>query len=1348
MVSGAPKSAHGPFPTNEMRRSDGAFVSIGVFAIVFAIEAAAKSPAVDCSCGYYDAAARVLWTESIITYFNETTTLPIPSFIAESYSHKIEKGWNTQFRTGADVSNIRFTNHTSAPSSLQSLELEVSPYRSDHLVVGSSLRTSRRDIQYGSFHFLLRSPGKSAGGGGSVLSAAVEYNSSQSISTNLQNTDMPSTASITTLAGEEPPDTSLISYKSINNGSFGNNTLSLWDYTEHRLEWTPAGVNFIIGNSLARSISRDEKESLLSIPAHLYLRHWSNGLATGSQGPPTRPSVANVGWVRMFFNSSLMTDDDHAKFDDRCRTSVACLVTDMTLRGSSIYSEESEKEWKQAPGNTPRRVTTIWLAVSCISLTACLLVRPIWIRVHERLFPARELEMTLEARRESVHTSSPNLQSTAGLGIDVIPPSKTVDSSIDTATLVETNQSTPSAASFKRSRPSSTSPKRESGQTFRRRSTYPRDGLSSEDESHAEGQKDPNQKPLRELLAPEVISAKPRNRISTIDNIQLSELGTGGQEKQESKSSPSDKEATSRDWRVSWHNIGWGDTKKSTQPMPWSKSPIAPETEALDSPTKKTTFNKNLTEAILSLPEDRHRINHLAGLVVVSCVIVTAINFNLTFVYGDLMPDRFIHYHSEEVARKTIVSFLLNPIWIGPFLLTSARFLITSYLHTGNLLAVAERLVKRIFRLMLPLTAMVMFEYFFIDCSATKWLEYLPSITWSTWPFIRGYSNFGNFMSEVLELVYLIPNTSPVISFNFCTNVLWSIPVQLQGSWTTLLAAIVIREIKAPWKRFCFYAFCIVNHWYALSWGSYFYFGILLTDLDLTYQWQPYLRGRPLFYYAVLLLAVCSAIAGPSLDLLTQRTEIDYAAYEYGIHPNLTSGLPISESGQVTSPMYFFPRLNGLVFTVGLQAAVELSPFIQKLFSPKLLMLIFPHIYTIYLFHGFIFWTFGSWLCAFLAIRGLSYWTNILVVALCSYAVLALSAPLVTPVLDSLGKSVTMDVWREAHEEPAPRHPTLYPFPRGLLLDREEVSWERKPSKDIIADQQEHRVSRLISRVRQPSKDLRSSWYDQGPSVEMNADSAERRASRMIPPDRNPSRALRTSLYEQGPAPDEITDPAERRVFRIFPRDRNPSNAVRASWYEQGPTPDEGMNPLEGRVSRAIPRDRKPSKDLRGSWYEQTPPPDESMDPMERRASRTRPRDLRRSWLDRKSSADPRASWREGEPSDRGKASPDLRRSMYDRKSPVDPRTPLRESEPSDQGKTSPNLRRPLFDRKDSVDPRRCGYEGEPSNRTSWPLSGSSSEDSSSMHGGSTPPGNRSSWHERKASKTGRLDHVEEEEED
>ena len=1151
-----------------MRCSRRASVLFVTTTVAIRSDATANRKSESCSCGYYDATAGVLWTESIIVYFNETTATPARDFIEETYTHKYEKGWNTQFRTGADVSNIKLSNSTSSSGSPRSLELYVSPYTSDHLVVGSSVRTSRQDIQYGSFTSFLQSPGKHAGGGGSVLSFSLEYSSSQSASINLQNTDMPNTASISTLINEESEESSLPSYENATDGKSGHGPLPSWDYKEYRIDWMKSEVNFFIGGMLVRSVSRSKDDKLLSVPSPLHLRHWSNGLTRGSQGPPTQSTVANIGWVRLFFNSSLMAENEHANFDSRCRTYLACPTTDMMLRGSSSYSEESTKEWKQIPENRPRRTVAIWLAVACISLTTLLLLSPLWTRIRERLHLAKENDMTPEARRESMCPPHSRAASAVGLGIELTTRSKTTESSIGSFTLVETTRSSPTAASFNPSRSSTTGEKHENSRTFRRRSAYLVDTPPSEDEWHVEGETHSEQKALSDPLSSKVSSAvKGPNLFTSSDRVDLTDSSMDIRKEQELKSSPIKDAIMSKNWRISWHNVGWKDGGQTAHSTPLTTSPTAPETAAPDSPKKEPDVTTNITGAFPSLMEGQQRVAYLAGLLVVSCLLVTAINFNLTYIYGDLVPDRFTHFHSEDVARKTIAPFLLNQIWIGPFLLTSARFLTTNYMRTGDLLAIAEKTVKRTFRLMLPATAMVMLEYFFIECGATKWLEYLPSITWSTWPFIKSYSNFAEFLSEVLELIFLIPNAAPLITFNYCTHVLWTMPVQLQGSWTALLAIIIVREIKNPWKRFGFYAFCIGNHWYALSWGSYFYFGVMITDLSISYKWQPYLHARPLMYYPLLLLCISFVFAGPTLDLFTQRNEVDYAAYEYSIHSNVTTGLPISESSRAVSPVYFVPRLNGLVFAVGLQAAVELSPAIQKMFSFKLLMLIFPHIFTIYLLHGFIFWTFGPWLCIFLAVRGLSYSSNILIVALCCYSVLALTTPVVTLVLDCLGKSITTDIWRQAREEPAPRHPTLYPFPKDLFLNRYEISWKRKTSDDDRVAEQEHKVSRAIPRDRKPSKDVRS-WYEGTPA----------------------SSSPNTSSHERQPSGSSNVNSRGERVLKAIPRDRKPSKDLRTSWYENqlpSASPRSSWYETESSTARrALTQDQEPSVDPRTSWHE------------------------------------------------------------------------------------------------------------------------------------------------------------------
>jgi len=185
-----------------------------------------------------------------------------------------------------------------------------------------------------------------------------------------------------------------------------------------------------------------------------------------------------------------------------------------------------------------------------------------------------------------------------------------------------------------------------------------------------------------------------------------------------------------------------------------------------------------------------------------SALFVTAIHFTLTFVSGIVNPEAFTHYRSETVAKPSreeqSPALCSTSPGLGHLLMTSIRFLISDYLCTGDRLSVADMSVRRTFRLIVPVTAVVLLEYFFVDTRAVKWLEYLPSITWSTWPFAVKLTDLGKFPTEIFELAFLIPNAVPRITNNFCSGVLWTIPVQLRESCVALLAVVVTREIRTP----------------------------------------------------------------------------------------------------------------------------------------------------------------------------------------------------------------------------------------------------------------------------------------------------------------------------------------------------------------------------------------------------------------------------------------------------------------------------------------------------------------------------------------------------------------------
>jgi hypothetical protein len=998
-------------------------LKIPSYSLIFGTIAAASTISVptstNCACGYYEPSTKELFTESTIVYFNETDVLP-SDLIIQSYENRYEKGWNTQYRTGSASRNVNIGNASSTLSETlpQALELYCDVTTPEHLVMGGGVYTSRQDIFFGSFRTMFRPTQQWLGG--SALSMMLNFNETESWQVDQINPNNPKNAWVSMISHSQFPDRSL----GVNISDLTSNTTSFWNYTEFRVDWSRDELRYYVGGKLFRSVTRSQDSLLPQTPGAVFLKHWSTGNFFSTQGPPASRSMANIAWVRMFFNSSLTTDKDHMDFSSRCQISDACSIDNMQLRGSSAYPPEALLKWKQdipVPGiKLPAKVIAITSILISMALFAYNLLRRMnWNNM-------KPINMT-----EKKSMTKPQHNTPYEPSIDLVQDRMSWKQSCTTSGIYEyvaSPNSTPQMIPMNRTHPSST--KDFSFHTGASLSAVPssinltdpgtqRDLGNGKYEQRNQRQ-DPafmesfNANAIHATEAFVVVDsvANERHGRHMSDDSALSDVITS-----------SSYHFTPPSTVPSLHSLSSSPEKKADQ--------IAVTVEPVEFIDAKPSGTKGATAPA-------KRVDYLAGLVALSSLFVTAIHFCLTFSAAAINPDAYVHNDSEIWARKTVTSYFLNLNWIGPFLMTSTRFLVSNYLRTGDLRNVAEKTVQRPFRLLIPIAAIAMLEYFLMDSGATAWLEYLPSVTWSTWPFTTVPSNFGNFVSEILQLAYLIPNAAPQITFNYCTGVLWTIPVQLQGSWVTLLGTIMIREVKTPWKRFAFYTWCVLIHWYALSWGTYFYLGIMLTDLDLTYQWKNYLYTNAFAYYPLVSICMVLSALGLGIDLLTQHTGVNYAQYEYGIHPDITTGLSIMSTPIFSYPQYYIPKLNGLVFSVAFQALVEISPWAQKALSFKALCWVFPHIFTIYLIHGFIFWSIGSMLCIYLSVHNIPYSLNIFIVAVVTYGVLALSLPLLTPIVETLGKNVTKNIWQYAWEKPAPRRATLYPFPRGILEARKD----------------------------------------------------------------------------------------------------------------------------------------------------------------------------------------------------------------------------------------------------------------------------------------------------------------------
>ncbi|KAF2845162.1 glycoside hydrolase family 16 protein [Plenodomus tracheiphilus IPT5] len=844
-----------------------------------------------CSCGFLDPSTNTVWTDAFIAYGNETEQLPVDSLVAEEFQHTSEQNWNALYRAGSSSANVEHNESTEPGWRGGAWRLKVDRPTRDHAVVGASIRSVRRDILFGSFEATLRSPPPSVGS--STLAMGLDDGNSQTLNLTIMNADDPKDAwtSFQMYGESKSAKTNGPNFADLGK-SIASYSNSPWGFVPYRIEWTAEKVNYFIGDALARSINAQETSGRWPVMAStLSIRHSSVGDLYTSQGPPQNGSSAHLGMLRAFFNSSQMSSAEHQSFDSRCLAQQQCLLTDTSLRGSSLYMEASTLPFIERTPHRERSQPAVLVALMCMFISTALLLHALLKRAPWKSKP--------------------------------VP-------------------------------------------------LHQWDTISSRD--------------LR-------ISQRTSNILSVATNL----CNYGGH------------------LATPFYGAYTSNSCSSGTSTPGEHSAISSIAES----KTRSSLSNSFQVALASLH-------------------ITLIHFCMTFLPATEMPYLEAHYGIERWIYRIVTPYLLNFSWIGPFFTTSTRFLVVDYLRTGDLGDIAKKTVGRTSRLIIPCAAVAALEYFCIDVGAVSWLENLSSVTWSTWASVSNYTDVRQFLTALIELMYLVPNALPTLSYTYCVGVLWTIPVQLQNSWTSLLAVLVVREIKTPWKRMGYYACSITIHWYAMSWGSFFWVGLLITDLDITYKWKSWLYGRPGFYYPLLACVLLLAMGSPSIDLISHWTTFNFSTAEYGTHPHQRTGRSIRNSVDNGYPPYYVPRLTTFTFSIGIHLLVELSPVVQRVLKHRLFMWLFPHILTLYLIHGLVFWSLGAFICVQLAAHGMPYWANVIIVAFICCIVLFGSLPILTPMIETLGKSVTTKLWKQASEKPAKLLTTLYPFSPGIIKDADK----------------------------------------------------------------------------------------------------------------------------------------------------------------------------------------------------------------------------------------------------------------------------------------------------------------------
>ncbi|KAG9671526.1 hypothetical protein KCU99_g4731, partial [Aureobasidium melanogenum] len=1131
-------------------------------ALTSAILAATTTSALDtsdCSCGFVDLEHDQVWTDALIVYFNETNQLP-SEFKALDFHHKREFGYNSLYRQGATPDNVMIANATDENVNEQVLQLWIDAGTGQHYVQGAGIEALRQDIHFGTFRASMRGPPKNTGG--SAMSMELYHNRTSFIEADMCNMQYPHDAKFLALKDGEFPDTqyqlNYTYFADDKNATAGGDP---WEFVESQIDWTAKHVNWTFGGNMTRSAKRSRTD--LSEPLPLVFKHWSIGDKYWMAGPPNQRNQADLAWVRAFFNSSLTTSDEQLAFDDRCRGVQMCSVNDVTLRGSSPYSQAALIPYKEPPQSKSWRVPAgatsgAVFGFGCLTLLNVLFRRAPWKlllaknrgkKVHvepELSSPSPFVQQLLGVSKDekSLIPAPPEKKPSVVGFVDVANPVGDKDHAHDsmrrrsvkffnpfdaeagddfvkrhsdafaTATELPRNMSTSQPTDWRRKSmayhgqlPEMLPERSDMAKKVRKASvafaddTFTRPRQASTFQS-IKGRSGSTVKAIGHVLQHGMHDAERVEPIELQENLMRNDSDDSGNGKPSaarreshanfagvvmrdpdtlqdvdlSHQSPDARRSTIIRGRqpsvleryrenhfasIGGVSVASGVSKKSISIKDWNTQDLH-EVNTVDPPHEsqmKTGRRITLAEAVpvsavdMPLPkakEHEARINYLAGLVAFSSLGVTVIHFMLSFdpYAGGLNYGQ--HYRSEYWARWTVTPAILNPIWLGPFFVTSCRFLSARYLRDGDLGNIAEKMLLRAPRLLLPPFIVAAMEYLFFELNFMQWLQWLPSISWSEWAFISDYDNFGHYLNAMLELAYLIPNAAPQVVSHYCVGVLWSIPVQLQFSFVTLLGVVMIRDIKTHWKRFAFYGWCIIANWYSLSWGSCFWAGLALADLQITYKFSARIQKRPLLCWVVCICCWIVAIFSAAMTLLQDRLDIPTMSGERNIHPDMYTGKKLGDTIRGGYPLYFEPRYNTLTFAVSMQLLVETSKWFQAFLSMRVWQPIFPHAFTIYLVHGFIWWTLGSYMVVQLGTDGWPYWSILLLTAIVCYFTLALTVIALSFLTETITAACCRNIARWAMEPSVPKQPTLEPFPRGLFLDRNNETAALKDEETAV----------------------------------------------------------------------------------------------------------------------------------------------------------------------------------------------------------------------------------------------------------------------------------------------------------
>jgi hypothetical protein len=612
----------------------------------------------DCSCGFYDSATNHLFTDALIVYFNETSIFPYEQFTISNYTHTYEKGWNTIYRQGASSSNVELARAS---------ESSDSDVFSGFFLQISIDPTSKDHLVVGGEIKSVRQDmqygsfsalvrGLPLSNGGSALSMIFRYNETQQWEMSLLNTDEPQTAWLATLLAGEFPDRSL----GVNYSTLSNTSLS--NHTSSPWEYIELKVDW------------DEKSINCSIGGVVSRN------VTRERGADI-PSVPGPLLFKHWSNGDKLSTQGPPY--TRTGLNIGWV---RSFFNSSCMTKEDRKEFDD----------------NCNISAACS-IDDTSIRGNTRYPPAAKVPWKQKESNFKLKVFAIIIVSFGCAVGSLVVLNARMRRLIERRSSIEKNE----VKSFTFSTDEST-------EAFRRRSNSSARAREIPSPGSASSSTVAFSSAANTSVPPAIYTAVTTRASSLFQSSSSAATLIGSPNCYKPLERNDNHKFKLAQFEV---NLPKEDERESA-------ATIAADTNQLkDGKTINVTTTEvdadSESSTIMVLHGGKPRIDYMAGMVSVCALIVTLIHYVLTFLPA-LNSGYNAHYGSELLGERILAPHFLNAAWLGLFFITSTRFLTVGYIRSGDLRTVAEKTTTRPFRLIIPVAGVVILEYFFIDCGATK----------------------------------------------------------------------------------------------------------------------------------------------------------------------------------------------------------------------------------------------------------------------------------------------------------------------------------------------------------------------------------------------------------------------------------------------------------------------------------------------------------------------------------------------------------------------------------------------------------------------------------------------------